>query len=473
MICIPIVSETTDKAIEDMNKASKLADLIEVRADYIKSPDLKKILSAREKPLIITIMPEQENGKFKGTEQERIALLKQAIELGADYIDVNLGCTELNNLIKNREATKVIVSYHNFEETPSDLDEIYNKIKSTGADIVKMATFANKLSDNLKILNLVKKSDKNIIAICMGQIGEISRILAPLYGSYLTFASLETGKESAPGQIPAETLKNIYRIHGIKPGFNIYGLIGNPVSKSKGYVLFNSLFRQYELNSIYINFQVVDLEDFAKSFPEMLSGFSITMPHKQEIMKCLDEIDPAAEKIGAVNTVVNKGGKLTGYNTDMTGAIKAIQEKTEIHNKHVTILGAGGTARAIAFGIIEKGGRLTILNRTVAKAEKLAGELRCSFGPLSDFEKLRTDILINTTSVGMHPHTGEAPVSTDSVKNMVVFDTIYNPEKTVLLKEAEKNNCVIISGIEMFINQAAEQFRLFTGIQPDTRLFSL
>jgi 3-dehydroquinate dehydratase/shikimate dehydrogenase len=470
MICVPIISETTERAIEDMNRAIPFADLIEIRADYIKNPDLKSILSAKKKPVIITIMPKHENGKFVGPEEERIALLKQAIDLGADYIDINLGCPGLEGLLKNRKGTKAIVSYHSFKDTPHDLPGICRALEAQGADIIKIATFANRLSDNLKMLNLIKESETDIIGICMGELGEISRVLAPLYGSYLTFASLEKGQESAPGQIPAETLKNIYRLEDIKPDFKIYGLIGNPVSKSKGYILFNSLFRRYGLNSVYLNFLVDDLKDFTDNFPGMLAGFSITMPHKQAIMRCLDEIDPLAEKIGAVNTVINRHGKLAGYNTDMIGVLIPIQEKKEIRGSRVTLLGAGGAARAIAVGIVENGGILTILNRTVAKAEKLAAELNCGSGPLSDFKDIRTDILINMTSVGMQPHVDETPVDTDLVRAMVVFDGIYNPPRTRLITEAEKNGCTVIPGTEMFINQAAEQFRLWTNIRPDTNL---
>ena len=471
MICVPIISETTEKAIKDMNRAAPFADLIEIRADYIRDPDLKKILSAKKRPVIITIMPKHENGKFEGSEEERTALLQQAIDLGADYVDINLGCPGLASLLKNRKTTKAIVSYHSFKDTPHDLYSIYSSLQAAGADIAKIATFANRLSDNLKMFDLLRKCEDNIIGICMGELGEISRVLAPLYGSYLTFASLEKGQESAPGQIPAETLKSVYRSDAIKPNFKIYGLIGNPVSKSKGYILFNSLFRQYGLNNIYLNFLVDDLDDFADNFPGMLGGFSITMPHKQSIISFLDEIDPLAEKIGAVNTVVNRDGKLIGYNTDMIGVLRPIEENRQIRDRRVTLLGAGGAARAIAVGIVENGGILTILNRTVAKAEKLAVELNCNYGPLSDFEDIQTDILINMTSVGMQPNTDETPVNTDLVRNMVVFDGIYNPAKTKLLVEAEKNGCTVFPGTEMFIHQAAEQFRLWTDTRPDTNLF--
>ena len=340
-------------------------------------------------------------------------------------------------------------------------------MKSANAYIIKIVTTANKLSDNLKIIELVKKSKKPVIGLCMGPLGEISRILAPLYGSFLTFASLDKGKESSPGQIPAEILRNIYRINDIKPGFKIYGVIGDPISKSKGYIIHNSLFKKEKLNNIYLRFQVEDLKEFMENFSNLLAGFSVTMPHKQQIINYLDDIDLTAKKIKAVNTVVNKDGKLIGYNTDLIGAIKAIGAKTEIKNKNVTILGAGGAARAIAVGILAKGGKVTILNRTVEKAEKLAKELNCSFGSLKNFESVKTNILINVTSVGMYPNINATPIDTKSLKNIVVFDAIYNPEKTKLLQEAEKNNCIIIGGKEMFINQAAEQFKIWSGKEPD------
>jgi shikimate dehydrogenase len=191
------------------------------------------------------------------------------------------------------------------------------------------------------------------------------------------------------------------------------------------------------------------------------------MPFKQELFYILNDITPEAEKIGAINTIVKYRGKITGHNTDIAGIINPLLEKVPLKGKAVTLLGAGGAARAAAVGIMAKGGKLTILNRTISKAEKLAKDLGCDFGPVSDFENIKTDILINMTSVGMVPDTDQAPVDTGFVKDMVVLDGIYNPGKTKLLIEAEKNGCTIIPGTEMFIHQAAEQFKLWTGIDPD------
>lgn len=467
MICIPIVSETTETAIKDMARAEKLADLIEIRADYINDLDLGKIIAAKNKPVIVTIIPKNENGKFEGTEKERTALLRQAVDLGTDYIDISIECPELSDLIKYCKNTKSIVSYHNYNKTPENLQKISQKIEEAGADIIKIATFANKLSDNLKIFELIRRSSKDIIALCMGEQGEISRILGPIYGSYLTFGSLESGSESAPGQIPAQILRDVYRVNEVEQGFDVYGLIGNPVNKSRGYMLFNPLFKHYNINAMYLNFLVADIDNFTRYFQGLLTGFSITMPFKQELFYILNDITPEAEKIGAINTIVKDRGKITGHNTDIAGIINPLLEKVPLKSKAVTLLGAGGAARAAAVGIMAKGGKLTILNRTISKAEKLAKDLGCDFGPVSDFENIKTDILINMTSVGMVPDTDQAPVDTGFVKDMVVFDGIYNPGKTKLLIEAEKNGCTIIPGTEMFIHQAAEQFKLWTGIDPD------
>jgi len=466
MICISIIFSNMDAAIADLKKANNIADIIELRVDYIFGLDIKKLIEAAEKPVIVTNRRKADNGKFEGAEEERLSILKKAIDLGADYVDIEID-SNYNEIINDKKNSKIIISYHNFDETPENINEIFDKLNSTNADIIKIVTTANKLADNLKIIELIKKSEKPIIGLCMGPLGEISRILSTIYGSFLTFASLDKGKESAPGQIPAETLRNIYRIDEIKPGFKLYGVIGKPISKSKGYIVHNSLFKKEKLNNIYLKFEVNDLEKFMKNFSSLLAGFSVTMPHKENILKFIDVIDPVAKKIGAVNTVVNNDGKLTGYNTDIIGAIKAIEVKTEIKDKNVTILGAGGAARAIAVGVLEKQGKLTILNRTVEKAEKLSKEFNCNFGSLQDFEKIKTDILINTTSIGMHPEINGTPINTKFVKNIIVLDAIYSQEKTKLLQEAEKNNCTIISGIEMYINQAAGQFKIWTGKEAD------
>jgi 3-dehydroquinate dehydratase/shikimate dehydrogenase len=336
-----------------------------------------------------------------------------------------------------------------------------------GFDIIKMAVKAQSLEDNLKIFSIIKKAkSKNIkiIAFCMGEYGEISRILSPVFGGYLTFGSLRKGKESAPGQIPADILKNVYRVNDLSGDAKIYGLIGNPVKESMGYLIHNNSFKVSKLDNIYLPFLVSDLSSFIHCFREYFKGMSVTMPFKEEIIPLLDEIDATAEKIGAVNTLLMKNGKIFGCNTDCSGAVKALEERTELKNKRILMVGAGGVARAIGFGVKEKCAVLSVYDLDHSKAQALASDIGCQ--AINSYDRnFQCDILINCSPVGMHPHIDKTPVPKEFFKkDMIVFDAIYNPLKTRLLQEAEEVGCVAIQGVELFVNQAVDQFELWTGL---------
>jgi shikimate dehydrogenase len=252
------------------------------------------------------------------------------------------------------------------------------------------------------------------------------------------------------------------------------GLIGDPVMHSMSPLMHNAAFEKLGLNFKYLCFRVEKkkLKEAIQSMRALnIAGFNVTVPHKQEVMKHLDEIDAVAKKIGAVNTIVNKKGKLTGFNTDWKGLVKAIEEHTEIKDKKIVIVGAGGTGRAIAFGILKRGGNLTILNRTIEKARELAKELGCKFGGLDLLDTIKADFLINSTLVGMHPHIDESIATKEQLKNFkIVVDVVYNPFETELLKLAKKTGCLTISGLKMLVFQGAESFELWTGMKPDTKL---
>ena len=293
MICCSIAANEREKVIEDMLRAKSKADLIEIRLDYISElnlDDIREIISRKPCPLIMTCRKKDEGGKFSGTEERRLEILKKCIEFGADYLDIELssGKEIVSELIENKDNSRIIVSYHNFDLLPENIDNIYAEIKATGCDIVKAACMANSLPDNLRMFELIKKAkneDINIIGICMGEKGEISRILNTAYGSYLTFGCLDKGKESAPGQISCEFLKHIYRADKLNlDGLKIYGLVGKPVSESKGYIVHNLMFKENDMNAVYLNFLVDDLKNFVDKFRDIVSGFSVTMPYKQDIM---------------------------------------------------------------------------------------------------------------------------------------------------------------------------------------------
>lgn len=247
----------------------------------------------------------------------------------------------------------------------------------------------------------------------------------------------------------------------------LFAVLGDPIAHSLSPVMHNRAFSQVGYNGVYLAFSVKNIHNAITGIKALgIKGVSITIPHKIAVMETVDDVDDVAKKIGAVNTIVNRNGVLTGYNTDGIGAVKAITEKTTIKDKDVVIIGAGGAARAIGFAIVSEGGRVTILNRTPAKAERLARDLGAEFEQISNFKNIKCRILINTTPLGMTPNVDAVPLPREDLdKSMVVMDIVYNPLKTRLLKEAEHIGCQIIDGMSMFVYQGAVQFELWTGIK--------
>jgi len=481
MICIPITARSSEDTVSEMVSALKYADIVELRIDYIPElqnalPCIEKAIKNKTKPIIITNRPEREGGKFNGSEQDRLRLLQKAIELGADYVDVEYDSI---NQISRRNRSKIIISYHNFKETPHNLSKIYNDICQHKPDIVKIVTYANDITDNIRIFELLKSAKVPTISFCMGELGTISRILTSKFGGFLTFASPEKGKESAPGQLTANELSKIYHFNGINKETKLYGIIGNPVSHSMSPAIHNAAFIEKGLNNVYVPLKIANIGTFMKECRKIdFHGFSVTIPHKESVLPFLDDIDHTARKIGAINTIVNQNGTLTGYNTDcmaaVTGLECSLKEANEtLNNKKISIIGAGGAARAIAFGLKEKGCDITIFNRTIERAEKLSHDVKCRFESFKEIHKHDSDILINTTAIGMFPDVDQTPVSKSILKeNMIVFDAVYNPIETRLLRDAKAKGCHTVNGLSMFINQAAEQFRLWTNIDPPVELMS-
>src|SRR3989339_252245 len=311
-ICISVGAETNEKVISEIKKCSN-ADIIELRLDYIKNPNLKSLLKAK-KPLIITNRKKSEGGFFPGSEKERLKLLKEAVKLGADYVDIELssGKKAIGDLIKIKGKTKLIVSWHNFKETPDagKLSRIYSDIKKLNPDLVKIVTYANNITDNFRVFKLIKKAKRErteIISFCMGEKGEISRVLTTIYGGFLTFAALSKEKATAPGQLSIDELDS-YNFKHLDSKTKVLGLLGNPVKHSRMPAIFNSAFRKNRMNYVYLRFPAEDVGQFVRNFrkDDNFYGFGITIPHKEEVMKYLDYVDLTAKKIGAVNTAVKR-----------------------------------------------------------------------------------------------------------------------------------------------------------------------
>ncbi len=491
MICIPITAGTQAEALRDMEAGIHHADVIELRMDLIRDGDLKTLMDAGRRcpaPVKILVTNRQGRNRDDSIERKRIAVLKEAISLGADFVDVEVSVTEpirqeiLSAIRDHGNRTTLIFSHHDFKKTPSEksLKEIFQGCVRAGADIVKIVTWASRPEDNLKILNLLgyaRKKRQHIIAFCMGEKGRMSRITAPSLGSFLSFAVLERGAESAPGQLTVEEMKQVIKVvENASPveesrpavGGMIFALYGNPVNQSLSPLMHNATLAKMNIAGTYVPFCVKDLESAVHGVRGMdIRGVSVTIPFKVSIMEYLDEIDAEAVKIGAVNTLVNDGGRIRGCNTDWMGLVRSLEDVLDINGKVFAILGAGGTARAAIYGILKKGGIPLVLNRNIGKAASLAREWGCSFFPLHEAGNASADCLVNTTSVGMMPDTERSPVGRDVLKKFpVVVDVIYNPLRTRLLRDAEAAGCVTVPGLDMFVYQGAEQIRLWTGQEP-------
>lgn len=500
LICVPIMGESVSQMLTDMAKAkASEADLVEIRIDYLKdfNPqlDLEKLIKHSPLPTLITYRPKWEGGLYEGDEGSRLDALRLAIDMGADYIDVELKvASEFIYSIhgKKPEKLKIIVSSHNYELTPSvkEIGDLVTKIQATGADIVKIVTTASEITDVLHMFQVLVHSQVPIIGLVMTDRGLISRVLSPKFGGYLTFGSLEKGVVSAPGQPTVQDLLSVYNLKQIGPNTKVFGLIGKPVGHSKGPIMYNKAFKAAGFNGIYVPLLVDDVAKFLKTYASSdFPGFSCTIPHKEAALRCCDEVDPIAKSIGAVNLIIRRpsDGKLIGYNTDYVGSITAIEDglrgSHKVENETVSpltgktfvVIGAGGAGKALAYGAKAKGAKVVIANRTYERAKELADLVGGDALSLIELESFRPEngmILANTTSIGMQPKVEETPLVKHALSAYsLVFDAVYTPKVTRLLREAEESGAITVSGLEMFIGQAYEQYERFTGMPAPKALF--
>ena len=479
MITASIIPSSQKEAISLLEKALSKGDLAEIRVDLISDLNISEIGNKFDKKrIIVTNRKKDEGGLFEGSESERIIPLIEAIKNEFGFIDIEYSSLDPLNLLlrKKRELnseTKIIVSYHNFGNTPPNINEILSEIKDNFPGIVKVVTYAKDISDNLIIKDLLSSkinTDKKIISFLMGERGEISRILCRSWGGFTSYAPLKGVGHTAPGQIPIEILKEVYRVDAINENFDIYGLIGNPVKESIGYYVHNKLFSHYNIQAVYLNFLVDDIKKFMDNYKDMFTGLCVTMPFKEKIIPYLDNIDEMALKIGAINTIKKTREGLFGANTDWIGAVYSIEKLDQIKNKRVLILGAGGAGKAIAFGIADRKGLIIISNRDNKKALELSEKVGAETVLWEDRTKVDFDILINATKIGMFPEENNCPMGDSffdkDLSGVTVFDAVYSPINTKLLKMSNKQGAKIANGLDMYIGQAMAQFELWTGIKP-------
>lgn len=453
--------------------ADAKAEIVELRIDWIRNkPDVGRLLKDRPTPVVVTCRRAEDQGKWTGSEDLRLAVLREAIIGGAEYVDIE---EDIAKKIPRYGDTKRIISYHNFEETPTDLDSIYQRMSQCDADFIKIVTMARVPSDNLRVLEMARKADQPTVAFCMGEYGLPSRILCARTGAPFTYAGFSREREMAPGQLTFAETRNLYGFNRITENTRVFGVIGDPIAHSLSPLLHNSAFRKIGFDGVYLPARIPpeQLTQSLRDFRRLgFEGFSVTIPHKEAAIQFADEPDVQTDLIGASNTLHFRDDQWYATNTDYDAIIETLQqtmldahvERPSLNGKRVLILGAGGVARAAVCAMMQEKALVTVTNRTKKRAATLAEEMGCQTVAWENRASESIDILINCTSAGMNPNVNETPFEQHWLhESMLVFDTIYTPENTLLLKHAKERGCVTASGIEMFVRQAARQFELFTG----------
>jgi len=473
-VCVAVIANEPNELLEKAEALVRDNEFLELRLDYLPRPGLalSKIKQFTEShphvAVVATCRRAGSGGKFKGTIPSQLDILSKAAAAGCQLVDIELQTVarlKPPQVQRLRQNAALILSYHDFHAT-KDLERTLQKMTSIPADFYKLVTTATNLYDNVLMMKFIaQNSDKySLIGLCMGEQGIISRVLGFRAGSIFTFAAVRHDEKTAPGQVTAQELRSIYRIEQVDAATRVYGVAGDPVSHSLSPVIMNTALRRETVNGVYLALHAKSLKDLLACVREIpLHGLSVTMPYKEAILRHLDNTDPYTAKIGACNTVVRaQDGKLYGFNTDSAGIVRPLQQRLELENAKVLVLGAGGAARAAVFGLKERGAEVYILNRTPAAAQKLARSARARTMKRGDLKRFSFDVIINATPVGMG-NTPESPLKADEIKARYVFDMVYDPPETRFLKLARAAGAQVIPGIEMFVQQAARQFEIWTG----------
>ena len=473
-VCVAVTAEDPTDLVDKAEALVRDSTFLEFRLDYLSKPGLaipklKQFCESYPHVMSIATCRRAANGgKFRGALAAQLDVLGKAAAAGCQLVDIELQSAEKckpQQLEKLRTRAALILSFHDFRATKK-LDATLEKMVEIPADFYKVVSTATTLYDNVAMMKFIEKnSDRHsLIGVCMGEQGIVSRVLGVRAGSVFTFAAVSEDQKTAPGQITAQDLRSTYRIEQVDAATRVYAVAGDPISHSLSPAIMNAALRRETVNGVYLALHAKTLNDLLGCMRDIpIHGLSITMPYKESIVSHLDNTDSHTTKIGACNTVVRaQDGKLYGFNTDTAGIVRPLQQRIELEKAKILVLGAGGAARAAVYGLKERGAEVYILNRSLAPAQKLARSARARLVKRADLKKLSFDVIINATPVGMG-NTKESPLNENEIKTRYIFDMIYDPPETRLVKMAKAAGAEVISGLEMFVHQAARQFEIWTG----------
>jgi 3-dehydroquinate dehydratase / shikimate dehydrogenase len=468
-----VVAATTAREMEcALRQALRRTRTVELRLDYLRSArEREAFLSRLERlhpraTMIATCRSRRGGGPFSGSPAAQRDVLIAAVRAGCKWCDIEIEALAhwpQRQLKSDLRPARILLSYHDFRRTPRKLVSVVRRLDRAPHDAIKIATECGEIRDATRILELTR-GRRDRVVVPMGELGVAARILALRAGSALAYAPVSLA--TAPGQTSLDELAQLYRADKLTRRTRVYGVIGDPIAHSLSPLMQNTAFRARRIDAVYVPFRVLDLRDFAAAIaPLGVSGFSITLPHKEEILRYLDDCDPLAREIGAVNTVVvRSGGSLYGYNTDYVAVLRAVERRVRLAGSRVLLLGAGGAARAAAFALSRAGAIVSICarrpQRAVLLARAVGGEAIPRRGVRGEF----FDAIVNCTPLGLRP--GDAsPLSAAEMNCRIVMDMIYRPRVTKFLRLAKQKGIETITGVDMFVAQGAAQWEIWTGMR--------
>jgi 3-dehydroquinate dehydratase/shikimate dehydrogenase len=473
-ICAVAACQTAREMAQQIPIGLRETATVELRLDWLRSDSERgKLLrwlgeqKFRGARFLATCRRRVAGGEFGGDIQAELFWLMEARRAGCEWCDVEVETErELPDQSIREYAVppRVMLSLHDFDRTPK-LPESVSCPPRGEVDVVKIATSAKTISDSVRLLRLARRS-RCFVAVPMGEIGFPGRLLALREGSALAYAPI--GEATAPGQVGLRELKHLYRAHLLTRRTEVYGVIGDPIRHSLSPLMHNTGFVARKQNAVYLPFLVHDLKDFLGTIPDFgVCGFSVTIPHKEKILKYLADCDRLAADIGAVNTVVvRRNGSLYGLNTDYVGVLGALERRMKLRASRVLVFGAGGSARAAAFALARAGSQVFICSRRNSAAKGLARAVEGEAIPRRALRSENFDAILNTTPVGMHPHENETPLSLQELRCDLVMDLIYRPLQTKLLKLAKQKGIATVSGLDMFLAQGFAQWEIWMETKP-------
>ena len=468
-LCVTVTAPT----MADLRRARDAvvdADLVELRLDSVRDPDVSAALENRRRPVLITCRPTWEGGSFAGSEEERRRLLRDALAAGAEHVDIEARAG-FDDLLSAPNRSRIVWSAHDFEGVPADLDARVRSMMATGVDTVKVAVKTARLADCVTLLEVASRlhdaSDRqSLVLLGLGEHGAITRVLPSRFHSRWTYA----GTLADVGQITPAALLNGYRFRDLGPETMLYGIAGSPVAHSVSPAMHNAAFQAAGLDGVYLPLPAVDVDDFvafARAFG--LRGASVTIPHKIAIRDRIDETSELAARIGAVNAIRVDGSKWLGDNTDAAGFLEPLRDRLPLTGVRAALLGAGGAARGVAIALATSGARVSVHARRPEQAAEVAALVSGSVGAWPP-ARGGWDLLVNCTPNGMHPDVERTPLDAEHLGPGTVYDLVYNPQTTRLLKEADCAGCATIGGLGMLVGQAQQAFEWWTGVRPSAAI---